>query len=224
VFAARPIQTNALTKVADLAKRLKQPWTDTPKVSGPEVNVAKALEADRAHYRTGCHTFHDYRVQPDAFRHLARLPSVGETMHGIISGRYALYELVPATLARISPATITDLYLATLSFSERNATDLLRLIDDGHVQKVTLIVSHYFKAQNESIYNSLVPPLLSRGHRCLAMRTHCKITLMETSVGEKYTVESSANLQSCKNIEQFSLTSDDALHDFHRGWMEELFK
>jgi hypothetical protein len=35
-----------------------------------------------------------------------------------------------------------------------------------------------------------------------------------------YVIESSANLRSCRNIEQFTMTNDRELLTFHRSWME----
>lgn len=47
--------------------------------------------------------FHDYRANPAADRHLDHYPKAGETLHGVISGKYALWELVPALIERTGP-------------------------------------------------------------------------------------------------------------------------
>jgi hypothetical protein len=46
--------------------------------------------------------------------------------------------------------------------------------------------------------------------------------LFEMSSGNYYAVESSANLRSCKMLEQFTLTNSRELVLFHRGWMAGL--
>lgn len=56
------------------------------------------------------------------------------------------------------------------------------------------------------------------------MRTHTKLLLIETTAGDCYTIESSANLRSCKNVEQSTFTNDRPLFDFHRQWLNELFQ
>jgi hypothetical protein len=45
---------------------------------------------------------------------------------------------------------------------------------------------------------------------------------MQTTAGDCYTIESSANLRSAGNLEQSTLTNDAALFAFYRGILEEL--
>lgn len=219
------LKTFALDNLPELdAGELAQPWDDNPDVGGSEVDIARKLEGDRTHIRSAAaRSFADYRSNPDAFRHLATLPGPGQSLHGIISGRYALWELVPAIIERTGNY-VDDLHLATLSFSQANAAEILDLFDRAHIKRISLLVSHYFKATSPQIYDALVPKLLERGQTVLAMRTHCKIILMSMSDGTKYVAESSANLRSCKNIEQFVLTNCPDLYGFHRGWMGEVFR
>jgi len=203
----------------------EQPFDDDPDVQGDEVDVSNGLDSDRSFFRTATtHTHEDLRARPEAVRHLQRLPVQGESFHAIISGKYALWDLVPAMLEKIAPQTISELIIATLSFSKTNAAEMLALLDTGRVKRMSLLVSHYFKGTNREIYDSLVPHLLERGQKVQAMRTHAKIILITTSEAVKYTVESSANARSCKNVEQFCMIRDDALHDFHRGWISELIE
>jgi hypothetical protein len=199
-----------------------QPWDDEPDVQGDEVSTAKGLRTDLSHFRRGKRYTADLRAKPDAVKHLERLPTDGESFHAVISGKYALWDLVPAMLEKIAPSTIDALTLATLSFSKQNAADMLALLDNGSIRTVVLLVSHYFKSTNREIYDSLIPQLLERGHKVCAMRTHAKLTLMQTTAGAKYVIESSANLRSCKNVEQFVMTQDANLYDFHRQWITDL--
>lgn len=212
-------------ELADLAtlEGLEQPFDDAPSFDptlDSEVNTVISLSADRSLIRTPRRRlFVDYRANPDAYRHLERLPEEGQSLHGVISGKYAQWELVPAILERTGKK-ITELHIATLSYGKTNAADLLGLLDDGWINRVSLLVSYFFKAQNRSLYDLLVPPLRERGHRCLAMRTHCKLLLIKLAGGGSYVCEGSANLRSCKNIEQFVLTRCRKLYRFHRDWLE----
>jgi hypothetical protein len=206
----------------DWAAELSQPFDDAPTFNAdadPEVDPAAGLEADRSYRHTPRRRlFVDYRANADAYKHLADLPAAGESLHGVISGRYALWELVPALIQRTGQS-IDDLTLATLSFSKQNAADLLALLDDAQVRRVGLLVSYYFKSTSREIYDSLVPELRRRGQAVLAMRTHCKLLLARMSDGTRYTIESSANLRSCKNVEQFVMTNDRGLYEFHHAWI-----
>lgn len=217
-----------LTEAAEWSAGLDEPFDDAPSFderADPEVDVTARLSEDKRMIRTPTRRlFRDYRSDPEAYRHIDPLPKAGESLHGVISGKYALWQLVPA-LIEVTGQKIADLYLCTLSYSKANAAELIDLLDAGQVERVTLLVSYYFKAQNRELYDSLVPELLNRGHRVLSMRTHAKLCLMKMSRGTRYVIESSANLRSCKNIEQFCLTRCPKLYAFHAKWLEEeLFK
>ena len=54
-------------------------------------------------------------------------------------------------------------------------------------------------------------------------RNHTKLILAEIA-GRCYVVESSANLRSCQNIEQFTLTQSHELFAFHAGWIDECLR
>ena len=77
-------------------------------------------------------------------------------------------------------------------------------------------------ADGAPIYDALAESLTARGHRIAAIRCHAKILAMELTDGRCLVVESSANLRSCRNIEQFTMTHDADLLLFHREWMREV--
>ena len=141
-------------------------------------------------------------------------------MHGVIGGKYALWELVPALIEKTG-SKIDDLLIATLSFSKANAAEMLGLLDDGQVKRVGLLISYYFKSTSRPIYDCLVPQLRERGQRVLAMRTHFKIILVKMAGGMKYVIESSADLRSSGNIEQFVMTRCPDLYGFHESWLAD---
>lgn len=156
----------------------------------------------------------------NAANHLERLPAADEAFHCIVKGNYPQWALVPAIL-RLAGEPIERLYLVTLGFSKANAQELLDLLDAGQVKNVTALVSCYFKVQDAQIYDPIHEELSKRNHRMLAMRTHAKIILARTK-SHSLTIEGSANLRSCRNIEQFTMTNDRSLFDFHAGWIEEV--
>jgi len=222
----KPLSADDLAEFTDLAcvDGIVQPFDDVPDFDAkadPEVDVNRRLGSDKSHIRIAKRRlFVDYRSNPDALLHLAKLPNEGETLHGVISGKYAMWDIVPALIERTG-RKIDELYIATLSYGKQNAEELLGLLDDGQIKRCALLVSYYFKAQNRPLYDSLVPPLRARGHRVLAMRTHVKIMLARMAGGGMYVCEGSANLRSCKNIEQFCLTRCRRLYKFHRQWIDD---
>lgn len=157
----------------------------------------------------------------NAANHLERLPSEGETFHCVVKGNYPQWALVPAII-KLANAPIRRLYLVTLGFSKANAVELVELIDSGQIQNATALVSAYFKAQDSPIYDPIYTALTERNQRMLAMRTHAKIILALTDA-HALSIEGSANLRSCRNIEQFTITNDRTLFDFHAGWIDGIF-
>jgi hypothetical protein len=142
-----------------------------------------------------------------------------ESLHVICRGNFPLWSIVPATLTLANPAIIDSLHIATLGFSHQNAADLLALMDAGQVREVGIVASCYFEKQNPSEFRVMAEGLHDRGQRIVALRSHAKIIAMALSDGRRFTVESSANLRSCRNIEQITFTQSPALHDFHAGWI-----
>jgi len=154
--------------------------------------------------------------------HITRLPEAGETIHGVVSGRYPLWAFIPAILD-MTGQTISDLQLMTLSFATDNGTELIDLLDAGKIQRVQLGVSHYFQHTNKLIYDPIAAALQERGQQIRGLRTHAKIINAQLAGGATYTVEASANLRSSRNIEQFTLTADAQLYAFHRDWIGQIF-
>lgn len=132
-----------LADAADWAAELGEPFGDVPEFNPEtdgEVSVTAGLKSDRAMIGTPARRlFVDYRANPDAFKHLDHMPKAGQTLHGVISGRYALFEMIAALIERTGEG-IADLTICTLGFSKTNAADLLGLLDDGQVKRVTLLV------------------------------------------------------------------------------------
>lgn len=158
----------------------------------------------------------------NAARELGSLPEPNETFHVVMRGNFHGWDLVPAVLRLAAPATIKYLLVATLGFNKQNATELLELLDTGKIARVTFLCSIYFQRSCPDEFNMLDAGLRQRSHRLSATRSHAKILAMELSNGAKLVVESSANLRSCRNIEQFAMTRSDELYEFHKAWIEEV--
>ncbi len=156
----------------------------------------------------------------NATDHIRELPAQGVSLHCITRGNYSLFDIVPATIAMISPATIAELRIATLGFSVKNANDLFAMIDAGKISAAKIVCSCYFRSTSTEIFEHMTAGLYVRGQKIVAMRNHAKIIMMRTTAGESYTVDGSANLRSCRNTEQFTITNDPQLYDFHSTWMD----
>lgn len=159
----------------------------------------------------------------NAAKELQRLPDEEESIHVIMRGNFNGWDLVPAVLRLAAPATIDSLYVATLGFNGANASELLELLDAGTIGSVTFLCSCYFQGSNTQEFERLSVELAKRGHWIKAARSHAKLLVIRLTDGRCIVVESSANLRSCRNIEQFAMTQSPALYEFHRQWMEDVF-
>jgi len=155
---------------------------------------------------------------------LAGLPADGETWHCLMTGDYDSFDLVPAMLDHARPALIQDLHLASLGFNHANARRLLELLDAGLVRRCTMIVSLYYEAdpKEADICYTLARELPARGGWYCATRSHAKVIAARFTDGRCFVIESSANLRTCRNLEQFAITQDRGLFEFHRQWMERV--
>jgi hypothetical protein len=158
----------------------------------------------------------------NAVKDIETLPALEETIHLIARGNFPLWSIVPAALTLAAPAMIEALSIATLGFSASNASDLLSQIDAGRIRYVSIVASVYFQRQNPAEYKIMAEGLAERGQRIVAIRSHAKVITLALSDGRRFAIESSANLRSCRNIEQISFTQSPALHAFHAGWINEV--
>ncbi len=165
------------------------------------------------------------RVQ-SAIAALDGLPGPGETWHCLMDGSYDSFDLVQAILHHASPATVKELNLATLGFNFANLQMLMRMLERGEVQRATMVVSCWYQSDPKEVdvCTTLAQELARRGGWYVAARSHAKVQLLEMTDGTCYVIESSANLRTCRSIEQFCLTQDRDLLLFHRRWLESVYE
>jgi hypothetical protein len=184
------------------------------------------LAGDLRHERQiGAVETRDARQARTAAAAMGRIPGPAEAFHLAISGRFALWDFCPAALS-LAGCKLDMLHVATLGFSKRNITKMTELVDAGQLGRVRLLASHYFKGTSKDIYAFAVAAFQARPDRMefLSIRSHAKLLLLAFEDGRKMTVESSANLRSCKNCENATLIGDPAVYAFHRGWLDALFE
>jgi len=185
-------------------------------------HLASDLRVSVKHLRR---SWRDARKVLTAAEAIGTIPAADESLHLAISGRFALWNVVPAVL-KLASTPISELRIATLGFSKKNIGELCSLLDEGQIGHAKLLASHYFKSTSGDIYEHARTELEKRPDRAtfLSLRNHAKLLLMKLADGRTVSVESSANLRSCKNIEQMTLIGDPGVHDFHAGWIDGLFE
>jgi len=156
---------------------------------------------------------------------LGTIPGPDEAFHLVISGIFALFDFLPAVL-QLAETPVTEVVIATLGYSRRNVTAMGQLVDAGQIGHVRLLFSHYFLGTSTSICEYADEVFTARADRMekATARTHAKIMLLALPDGRRVTIETSANLRSCRNIEQATAIGDPALYEFHRTWIMGLME
>jgi len=158
----------------------------------------------------------------NAAKHLDHMPAPGCSIHGIMRGNYSFCDLIPAVLAMIAPQTLSYVAATTLGFSQKALLQILDLLDSRGVARFDFVCADFFAKADQEICKRARAELTRRGSQFAAARCHAKVLLFATTGGDFYTSESSANIRACRSIEQFALTNDRELFEFHRAWIGEV--
>jgi hypothetical protein len=161
------------------------------------------------------------KQRDSAARMLHPLPVKGESLHGLLDGSFAGFHLCEATIKLLAPAVISELCIATLSFSRGNIHSLLSLLDSGRVARCLFLGSIYFASTSAPEWDLLRDSLLKRRQSVGASRNHAKVMCI-ASGEHRFVFEGSMNLRSCSALEQFCLCDSRPLYDFHRSWIQQL--
>jgi hypothetical protein len=141
-----------------------------------------------------------------------------------MDGSYDGHHIIEAVVALLAPVSITHLFVSTLSFNRKVGERLLALIDGGQVGRVTFLSSAMMQGRERCSVDWLSAELTTRGSRLACGRNHCKLVLVESSDNRHFALEGSMNLRSCKCWEQFALSPDLSLFEWHKKYFEGFFK
>ena len=155
-----------------------------------------------------------------AHRVLEALPAPGEALHIVSNGAFNYWNFVPL-IAELSPSPVKDCYFSTWTMNRDCTIELLALLDEGKLERVSLITGLYFKRREAAVYSHLVLGLSKRGMRLRSLENHAKIALM-AAPPNYYVMEVSANFTNNPRIEQNVITNDEDLWRFHAEWIEEV--
>jgi hypothetical protein len=165
--------------------------------------------------------YYDLTTSRRAMETIGRLPSEEETFHCIMGGDFHGFDIIIA-IQEMAAQKIERLTITTLGFNRHNISHLCGMIDADRAANVSLLCSEYFRDSDRGTYDYAARELLARDAKLAALRNHSKIVCLQFA-DRAFVVESSANLRSCNNLEQFSLTRSQPLHDFHVSWINRIF-
>ena len=149
-------------------------------------------------------------------------PLRGESIHVVSEAKFDFWTWVPVMIDW--QGATRDLYCSTWTLSRENATQMFALWDSGKIGRAHFLTGKYFKRRETAVFSYLVMGMQARNGRYRSFENHCKVLLLNNPERDIWlSVEGSANLTSNPRLEQYVLTNDRGLYEFHRGWMEECF-
>jgi len=166
----------------------------------------------------------DARRLERAVEALERLPDSGEYVHIVTGQEFRGLDLLPAMLRLAKAKRYDSLTLTTLGFSRDNLAELARMIQAGQIPpaRLTVLCSDFFRRADREIWRTGAEQARRLGYGFRSTRNHTKLIL--AAIGRKhYVTESSANLRSCANLEQFTITQSRTLFDFHQQWIAQVW-
>jgi hypothetical protein len=181
-------------------------------VAMPQSLVAPSVSVHR--HRPTRRRHEDHRARGALAGQLDPLPAPGETAHLVLHGAVPLSAVVWHLVDLTPPA---NLVVSTLGFSRAFVAELIDRMRTGRVLSATVICSNYFSRADAAEYQQARELLAPWPCRLVDARTHAKIFVFGPFCGE-----GSANLRSCRSIENVAVTHDENLARFHAKWISEL--
>jgi hypothetical protein len=156
----------------------------------------------------------DHRARGALAGQLDALPTEGETVHLVLHGAVPLSAVVWHVVDQNPPSALT---ISTLGFSRAFVAELIDRMRTSRITEVVLVCSNYFSRADAVEYQEARKLLAPWPCRLTDARTHAKI-----AVFGPFSLEGSANLRSCRSVENVSVTHDANLARFHTEWIHQL--
>lgn len=146
-----------------------------------------------------------------------------ERANVIVPGSFIFGDFIEAFIVEHN-AKVKKMIITTLSLSQDNIDSLANLIDGGFVDDMSLIISHYFFANERNVLIPYTYQMLDRENKFqLAVAgTHTKTCIFETTGGRFIVMHGSANLRSSQNLEQFTIEENEELYRFYEDYQERI--
>lgn len=152
-----------------------------------------------------------------------QLHEAGEgTTRCILRGTFIFGDLIMEAAKLIGPCKAK---IATLSYSMENVDALWTAFECGALTGLDLVTSHFFYSHyRETLWRALVTNLPRKACRYAVAGTHAKVALLIPDDGSApWCIEGSANLRSCQNLEQMTVSIGDAeAVRFHAKWIDRI--
>ena len=149
----------------------------------------------------------------------------GERANVIVNGKFEFGDFIEAFIIE-NNAKVVDMTVSTLSYSQNNIDSFGNLVYANRLDKLNIIVSHYFYAHNRGALNYAYEELDTENcdFQIAVAEIHTKSCIFETSGGKKFVLHGSANLRSSGSIEHFTIEENPELYDFHKEFYDSIIE
>jgi hypothetical protein len=105
-----------------------------------------------------------------------------------------------------------------------NATQLIKYYDKGFIKSISILTGDFIRRNGRGVYTLLSAELLKRKQNFVSFNNHSKILCMcNAKRNDYFTVEGSSNWTSNPRVEQYVITNNKEVFDFHKSWIDSLF-
>jgi hypothetical protein len=179
----------------------------------PRTQAAPSITAHR--HRPARRRAEDHRARGALAGVLTPLPTPGESIDIILPGNVALGDVLWHIVDSIHlPGPLA---VATLGFGRKWIAGLVDRLRSGQITEAKIACSDYFAKADAAEFLDAQQTLAGWPVTLRAGRTHAKVATF-TDI----TMAGSANLRSCRSIENLTVTNNPALAAFHRQWITDL--
>lgn len=150
------------------------------------------------------------------------LPLTDESIHIVSNGNFDYFTIIPRII-ELAENNCDLFYFSTWTMSHENVMQILDMFDSGVFKNINALTGEYFRSRETAVYSILEQGIEKRGQKLFSNKNHTKVTLLKIGT-DHYVIEGSANFTANPRIENFVLTNNEDLFNFHKEWMELISK
>jgi len=150
-----------------------------------------------------------------------------ERYYCIVDGDFIFGDFIEAFIT-VRNMDVKELTISTSSLSRENVYSLFNLLKLNYVESLNLIVSdQFFSYEKDNLIPFIYENLdFDNRFQLSVCANRSKIILIESEYdgGRKYVIQTSANLNSTNNIEQFCIEENEELFDWNKNILDGIIE
>lgn len=162
--------------------------------------------------------FDETLILPNNAIELAKVLTLkkGDRYFAIVNGSFVFGDLI-VEFIRNNNFHVKEMIISTLSFSYDNIERLRALMNDGFLDKLTIVVSAYFFSNNRMTMIKYCYDMFEDidSFQLAVAGTHVKTTIFETHCDKQFIFHGSANFRSSANLENICIEENTELYKFN---------